>query len=141
MAYNPFVNEEARDSYFNFEQTIFLDFWVERMLELEMITSEQLQLVVVLEERFVEPSVPKLEEQVSYECGSWDGPLKTSLVTMWKLMKPSWCPNPNAGLIWDITADVELEENDDESRHDLAVIYHLLALDREKQIEISRVIG
>ena len=59
------------------------------------------------------------------------------LVTMWELMKPSWCPNPDAGLIWVLTADVELEESDDESLHDLAVIHHLLALDREKQKEKS----
>ena len=24
-------------------------------------------------------------------------------------MKPLWCPHPNAGLIWDVTADVVLE--------------------------------
>ena len=42
VAYNPFVNEEARDSFFDFEQAIILDFWVERLWELEMKTSEQL---------------------------------------------------------------------------------------------------
>ena len=102
-----------------------------------MITSEQLQLGLILEERVVEPSVPKMEGQVNFECGSWDGPLKTSRVTMWELMKPSWCPNPNMRLIWDFTVDVELEENVDKSRLDLAVIHHLRALDREKQREKS----
>ena len=34
----------------------------------------------------VQPSVPELKGQVSFDCGSWDGPLKTSLVTMWELM-------------------------------------------------------
>ena len=29
MAYNPFVNEEARAAYFDYEQVIVLDFWVE----------------------------------------------------------------------------------------------------------------
>ena len=76
----------------------------------------------------VEPSVPKLEGQLSFECGSWDGPPKDSLVTIWELMKPSWSPSPNASLIRDVTADIELEESDDESLHDLAVIDHLLAL-------------
>ena len=82
MACNPFVNQKARDSYFDFEQPIILNFRVERVRELGMITSEQLQLGVILEERVAEPSVPKLEGQVSFECGSWDGALKTSLVTM-----------------------------------------------------------
>ena len=30
MAYNPFVNEEAREAYFDYEQVIVLNFWVER---------------------------------------------------------------------------------------------------------------
>ena len=53
----------------------------------------------------VEPSVPQLKGQLSFDCGSWDGPLKTSLVTMWELMKTSWFPHPYAGLIWGMTAD------------------------------------
>ena len=76
----------------------------------------------------VEPSVPDLKGQVSFECGSWDGPLKIRLITMWELMKPSWCPHPNAGLILDMTADVALDLDDDASLHDLAVIHHLLAM-------------
>ena len=43
-------------------------------------------------------------------------------------MKPSWCPHPNAGLIWDITADVALDLNNDASLQDLAVKHHLLAM-------------
>ena len=59
--------------------------------------------------------------------------MKTSLVTMWELMKPSWCPHPNAGLIWDMTAEVTLDLDDDASLHDLAKIHHLLALKITKQ--------
>ena len=33
MAYNRFVNEEAREAYFDHEQVIVLDFWVERVKE------------------------------------------------------------------------------------------------------------
>ena len=47
-----------------------------------MLMEEQPKLRIILEERVVEPSVPELKGQVSFECGSWDGPLKTSLVTM-----------------------------------------------------------
>ena len=70
---------------------------------------------------------------MSFDCGSWDGPLKTSLVTMWELMKPSWCPHPNVGLIWDMTADITLDLDDDASLHDLAMIHHLLAIKVTKQ--------
>ena len=80
-----------------------------------------------------EHSVPQLEGQVSFECVSWDGPLETSLVTMWELIKPSSCPNPNAGLIFDLTAEIELAGNDDESLHDLAMIHQLLALKKTRQ--------
>ena len=106
MAYNPFVNEEAREVFFDYEQVIVLNFWVERIKETGMLMVEQPKLGNILEERVVEPSVPELKGQVSFDCGSWDGPLKTSLVTMWELTKPSWCPHPNAGLIWDMTADI-----------------------------------
>ena len=81
----------------------------------------------------VEPSVPVLRGQFSFEYGSWNGPLKTSLVTMWELMKPSWFPHPNAGLIWDMTAEVALDWNDDASLQDLDMIHHLLALKVTKQ--------
>ena len=73
MAYNPFVNEEARDSYFDYEQAVILNFWLERVREMGTVTSEQLQLGVILEERVIEPSIPQVEGQVSFECGSWDG--------------------------------------------------------------------
>ena len=105
-----------------------LNFWVERIKETGMLMVEQPKLGIILEERVVEPSVPELRGQVSFDCGSWDGPLKTSLVTMWELMKPSWCPHPNAGLIWDMTADITLDLDDDASLHDLAMIHHLLAM-------------
>ena len=135
MANDPFVNEEARDLYFVFEQAVILDLWVNRVREIGMIKSEQLLLEITFDEQVVEPLGPKLEGQVRFECGSWDGPLKTSLVMMLELMKPSWCPNPNLGLIWNLIADVELGENDDESLHDLAMIHHLLALKVKKQSE------
>ena len=133
MAYNPFVNEEAREAYFDYEQVIVLNFWVERIKETGMLMVEQPKLGIILEEQVVEPSVPELKGQVSFDCGSWDGPLKTSLVTMWELMKPSWCPHPNAGLIWDMTADVTLDLDDDASLHDLAMMHHLLAMRLTKQ--------
>ena len=128
MAYNPFVNEEAREAYFDYEQVIVLNFWVERIKEIGMLMVEQPKLGIILEERVVEPSIPELKGQVSFESGSWDGPLKTSLVAMWELMKLSWCPHPNAALIWDMTADIMLELDDDASLHDLAMIHHLLAM-------------
>ena len=134
MAYKPFVDDEARETYFDYEQVMILDFWVERVKETTgMLMVEQPKLGIILEERVVKLSVPELKRQVSFECGSWDGPLKTSLATMWEFMKPSWCPHPNASLIWNMTADFVLDLDDDAILNDLAMIHHLLALKTTKQ--------
>ena len=50
MAYNPFVNEEAREAFFDYEQVVVLDFWVERVKEIGMLMMEQPRLGIVLEE-------------------------------------------------------------------------------------------
>ena len=133
MAYNTFKDEEAREAYFDYEQVLVLVFWVERVKQTRMFMVEQPKLGIILKKQVIEPSVPEQKGQVSFECGSWDGPLKTSLVTMWELMEPSWCPHPNAGLIWGMTADIVLDLDDDASLHDLAKIHHLLALKVMKQ--------
>ena len=78
MAHNPFVNEEAREACFGYEQVMILDFWVKLVKETGMLMVEQPKLGIILEERVVESSVPELEGQVSFESGSWDGPLKTA---------------------------------------------------------------
>ena len=122
-AYNPFVDEEAREAYFDYEQVIILDYWVERVKEISMLMVKQPKLGIL------SPPIPsETRGQVSFECVSWDGPLKTSLVTMWELMKPSLCPHPNAGFIWDMTAYDELDLDDDASLHDLGIIHHRLAV-------------
>ena len=88
MAYNPFVNEEAREAYIDYELVVVLDFWDERVKETGILMMEHSKLGTNLEERVAEPSAPELKGQVSFDCGFWDGSLKTSLVTMWELMKP-----------------------------------------------------
>ena len=51
MAYNPFVDEEAREAYFDYEQVVVLNFWVERVKETGMLIGEQHKLGIILEER------------------------------------------------------------------------------------------
>ena len=50
MAYNPFVNEETREAYFDYEQVIVLTFWVERIRETGMLILEQPTLGIILED-------------------------------------------------------------------------------------------
>ena len=64
LAYNPFVNEEGRDAFFDFEQAIVLDFEVDRVKEVGMLTLRKNQDY-------------ELKRQVCFECGSWDGSLKS----------------------------------------------------------------
>ena len=54
MAYNPFVNEEAREACFDYEQVIVLHFWAERIKETGLLMVEKPKLGIILEERVVE---------------------------------------------------------------------------------------
>ena len=87
VAYNPFVDEEAKEAYFDYEQVVVLVLWVERIKENCMLMVQRPKLGIILEERVAKPSVRELKGQMKFDCGSWDGPLKTSLVTMWSTSK------------------------------------------------------
>ena len=50
MAYNPFVDEEAREAYFDYEQVMVIVFWVERVKETGMLMVEQPKLGIILED-------------------------------------------------------------------------------------------
>ena len=45
---------------------------------------------------------------------------------MWELMKPSWCPSPNADSILRAIQDVQKELNSGCNLHDLNIIYNLM---------------
>ena len=74
-----------------------------------MLTLEQSRMEMTPDKRVVKPSVTEVKGQVSSECDSWEGQLITSLITMWEIMNPTWCPKTNAGFVWDVTADVVLK--------------------------------
>ena len=58
MAYNPFVNEEAREAYFDYEQAVVLDFWVERVKEIGILMTEQPRLRIVLKNEWSNLRIP-----------------------------------------------------------------------------------
>ena len=124
MAYNPFVNEEAREAYFDYEQVMVLDFWVERVKEIGMLMMEQPKLGIVLEERVVEPSFSELKGQVSFEnqLSNHVGTHEAFLVSQSKRR-----------FNWDMTADIKLDLDDNASLHNLAMIHHLLVMRVTKQ--------
>ena len=91
MAYNPFKNEDLRDCFFDYEQAVLLRFWT---ATIRSATNQQTKLGLVLEEKVVAPSVPKSDNQVEVGLGFSYELLRTSLMAVWELMKPSWCPSP-----------------------------------------------
>ena len=81
---------------------------------------------LVLEEEVTAPSVPKSDKRVEFGLGFSDELLRTSLMAVWELMRPSWCPSPNADSILRATQDVQRELNADCNLRDLNIIYNVM---------------
>ena len=126
MAYNPFINEDIRDCFFDYEQAVLLRFWKSRIATIRSAANQQTNLGLVLAEKVNAPSVPKSDNRVEFGLGFSDELLKTSLMVVWELMKPSWCPSPNADSILRATQDVQRKLNSDCNFHDLNIIFNLM---------------
>ena len=72
------------------------------------------------------PSVPKSDNRVEFGLGFSDELLRTSLMVVWELMKPSWCLSPVADLILRARKDVQRELISDCNLLDLNIIYNLM---------------
>ena len=72
------------------------------------------------------PSVPKSDKRVEFGLGFSDELLRTSLMVVWELMRPSWCPGPNADSILRATQDVQRELIVDCNLRDLNIIYNVM---------------
>ena len=126
IAYNPFVSEVIRDCFFDYEQAVLLRFWTSRIVTIKSTNNPQTKLGQVLEEEKTAPSGPKSDKRVEFGFGFSDELLRTSLMAVWELMKPSWCPSPNADLILRATQDVQRELNADCNLRDLNIIYNAM---------------
>ena len=113
IAYNPFLSEDTRDCFFDYEQAVLLRFWTSRIVTIKSATNPQTKLGLILEEEVTAPSVPKSDKRVEFGLGFSDELLRTSLMVVWELMRPSWCPSPNADSILRATQDVQRELNAD----------------------------
>ena len=111
MAYNPFLNEDIRDCFFDYEQAMLLRFWTSRITTIRSAANQQAKLELVLEEKVTAPSGPKSDKRVEFGLGFSEELLRTSLMVVWELMKPSWCPSPNADSILRATQDVQSRGN------------------------------
>ena len=126
MAYNPFLSEDIRDCFFDYEQAVLLRFWMSRIVTIKSATNPQNKLGLILEEEVTAPSVPKSDKRVEFGLGFSDELLRTSLMVVWELMRPSWCPSPNADSILRATQDVQRELNADCNLRDLNIIYNVM---------------
>ena len=126
IAYNPFLSEDIRDCFFDYEQAVLLRFWTSRTVTIKSVNNPQAKLGLVLEEEVTAPSVPKSDKRVEFGLGFSDELLRTSLMTVWELMRPSWCPSPNADSILRATQDVQRELNADFNLRDLNIIYNVM---------------
>ena len=124
MAYNTFINEDIRDCFFDYEQAVLPRFWTSRIATISSAAKQQAKLGLALEENVTAPSVPKSDNRVEFGLGFSGEFLRMSPMALWELMKPSWCPSPNADSILSATQDVQRELNSDCNLRDLNIIYN-----------------
>ena len=126
MSHNPFINEDIRDCFFDYEQAVLLRFWMSRIATIRIAANQQTKPGLVLEEKVTAPSVPKSDNRVEFGLGFSEELLRTGLMVVWELMKPSCCPSPNTESILRATQDVKRELNSDSNLRDLNIFYNLM---------------
>ena len=89
MTNNPFINEGIRDSFFDYEQAVLLRFRSSRISTIRSIASQHVKLGLVLEEKVTAPSIQKSDNSVEFGLGFSDELLRTSLMVVRELTKPS----------------------------------------------------
>ena len=74
--------------------------------------------------------MPHSDEKVELRLGSGNEVLSTNLGTIWKLLRPSWCPNPHARLIEEVTERVRFLPAKDEDLGNLNIVHKLTLPDQ-----------
>ena len=128
MAYNPFLDSEAGDAHRNHEVAELLKFWTEKIVEIDTVERERERpsMGLILEKKPEVISVPRSIKKVELKKGNVNGMLITNLGVVWKLLRPSWCPHPHAGLIEEVTERVRLAPTEDEDLATLSVMHKLI---------------
>ena len=105
---------------------MLLRFWTSRIATIKSAANPQTKLGLVLEEKLAAPSVPESDKRVEFGLGFSDESLRTSLMVVWELMRPSWCPSPNADSILQATQDVQRELIADCNLREPNIIYNVM---------------
>ena len=92
----------------------FLKFWTEKIVEIDPTKWERPSLGVLLEKMPEVISVPHSNKRVELKMGNGNDMLITNLGTVWKMLRPSWCPHPHASLVEEVTERFKLPPAKDE---------------------------
>ena len=123
IAYNPFLDSGAGSAHRNHEVTELWKLWREKIIEIDSLESERPSLGLLLETTPKVISMPRSNKRVELKMGNGTGMMTTNLGTVWKLLRPSWCPHPHTSLIEDVTERVRLTPTKDEDLGTLDVIH------------------
>ena len=123
IAYNPFLDSEAGNAYMNFGVAELLKFWTEKIIEFDPTERERPSLGLLFEKMPEVISMPRSNKRMELKMGNGNDMLITSLGTVWKLMRPSWCPHPHASSIEEVTERVRLSPEKDEDMGNLDVVH------------------
>ena len=103
IAYNPYLDSEAGNAHRNYEVTELMKFCTEKIIEVDPVERERPSHSLIVEKMLI-----------------------TNLGTVWKLLRPSWCPHPHASLIEEVTERVTLAPMKDEDLGALNVVHKLI---------------
>ena len=96
IAYNPFLDSEAGNAYMNVEVAELLKFGTEKIIEIHPTERERPSLGLLLEKMSEAISGPHSNKRVELKMGNGNDIMITNLGTVWKSLRPSWCPHPHA---------------------------------------------
>ena len=111
---NSFLDSEAGAAYMKFEVTELLKFWTKRIIEIIATDGGKPSLGLLLGKVPEVICVPHSEKKVELRLGGENDILSTNLGTVWKLLRSSWRPHPQANLNEEVTERVRLSPGKDE---------------------------
>ena len=126
IAYNPFLNSEAASAYRHHKVAELLKFWTEKIIVIDSMEREKPSLGLLLEATPKVISVPRSSKRLELRMGNGNGMMTTNLGTVWKSMRPFWCPHTHASLIEEVTERVRLTPSKDEDLGTMDMIYKLI---------------
>ena len=116
-------------------------FSTEKIIEIDSVEQEKPSLGLILERKPMVISVPRSNKRVELKMGRGNGLLITKLGTVWKLLRPSWCPHPHSSLIEQVTERVRLAPTKDEDLGTLNVIHKLILAQSKDSGEAKSQLG